>query len=326
MRLLSLIFLCLICSCSENKRNTVHTKVAENHVVSVSEKSIRNYQKNYSTLNVFGNVKEILCTKYVQFVPSSDLHNFVTKENYKFDKNGNNTHEESYLEDGKYGNLNEYYYDRMNNALLTVAFDEKRKEVYRMKDSLNHKGYRVKQTNSVNLNQQIYEYHFIKQTPSYIEYYTTISSNYNGLRTDFEKWKYSTAERFDDNGNLISSSTITNGEEKIDFINKYDQKGNLVEKVDYRFNAKWTHKYKDRKLIERRYTALDSNNNNEIVYDHDDFGNITKQVTKVNGVLDSKGTFTTQYTYDSKNNWITRTRLKPNGEKISFLERRITYY
>lgn len=295
-------------------------------IISVSEVAVPYYQKNYKTLNVNGNVKEIFCTDYVQFVPNSDIGGSnIIKLQYKFDTLGNITEEICILKNDEFNYKYVYSYDKMNNALKRQSYDKENNLISIKKDSLNKQGllvatdYYDKITNEST--RYIRNYERISDT---IMIYNTYSIEKGIVQNDTTKYidKY-------ENGNLIHRSDKSDKfKYRKELEYKYDKNGNqiFINETTASDNPIWQKEY-DENNREIRW-SIQRNNQliREILKSYDEFGNQIKEEVHYKGELDDRSSYYDILTYDNHNNWIKRERFRLNGSKISVLERRITYY
>jgi hypothetical protein len=200
------------CSNVKKKEGLIEDK---SKIVSVSEKAVPAYQKNYKTLNVKGKVKEIVCINYIQFVPNSDLDNNVTKMNYKFDTKGNIIEEICILKDDELNYRELYSYDKMNNALRTQGFDKKNNLIYIIKYSLNKQGFLVFQDYQEDKPEHSYKSYtkYEKITDTLVIYNTHTTDGYNSR--EIERYK---------NGNLVSRDYYSDGKLSWRDEYKYDSR------------------------------------------------------------------------------------------------------
>ncbi len=310
----SIIFLFLLVSCSKTKSEQ---EKAMSDIISVSEVAVPYYQKNYKTLNVNGNVKEIFCTDYVQFVPNSDFHTYIVKENYKFDSLGNIIEEIGLLENDKFKYRHVYTYDKMNNALKKQRFNEANELITEKKDSLNKQGLFISS----------YYYHRFEGVTNNLKKYkiisdTIINSTLYTIQKGVIKDSLKEIKQFED-GNLIYWLGST--EHKY----KYDKNGNQIfQWLKHGLDTLVYHMEYDENNREIKWNVQRKGKiRNEILKSYDEFGNIIKRVFHDDkGEINDKPSYYDILTYDSQNNWIKRERFRLNGSKISVLERRITYY
>lgn len=82
---------------------------------------------------------------------------------------------------------------------------------------------------------------------------------------------------------------------------------------------------KNNREIYWKIDSFDYNIKREIKRSYDDFGNITEKKQIENGRLDETISYKYVYVHDEKNNWIRQARYKLNGNKVSSLERKITF-
>ena len=314
--IISLGLLFSVVSCSNLKQEK---KIDDIKIFSVSEKAVPSYQKNYKTVNVYGNVKEIICTNYVQFVPNSDINNNVAKMNYKFDRKGNIIEETSILKDDVINYRYVYSYDKMNNALILKGFDESGNLKYVMKDSLNRQGFLVFQDYQEFAAPQLSykSYHKYEKISDTLVIYNTHSEP--------DKYKAKQIERYK-NGNLLSKDYYSDGIHRKNEY-KYDKNSNKIFDSEITSDTIiWARKF-DKNNREIKWSVQKNNKiENEIEKSYDEPGNIIKEVFYEKGKLNDNKSFYDILVYDSQNNWIKRSRFRLNGDKVSVLERKITYY
>jgi len=308
----SILFLFLLVSCSKSEKEKVMTDV-----ISVSEVAVPYYQKNYKTLNVNGKVKEIFCTDYVQFVPNSDFHTYIVKENYKFDSLENIIEEIALLENDKFSYRHVYTYDKMNNALKKQRFNEANEMISETKDSLNKQGLFVASyyyDRSEGVTNRFKKYEIISDTVIKSTLYTIDKGVVKDSLKEIKRYR---------NGNLIY--WLGSAEHKY----KYDKNGNQIYQwLKHGLDTLVYHTEYDENNREIKWNVQKKGKiRNEILKSYDEFGNQIKQVYyNDRGEINDKPSYYDILTYDNQNNWIKRERFRLNGDKISVLERRITYY
>lgn len=312
----SFLTLCLLllASCSKQKSEE---EVVTDTIISVSEVAVPYYQNNYKKLNLNGKVKEIFCTDYVQFVSDSYSNTYIVKNNYKFDTLGNVIEKISLLKDDKFSSKKVYFYDRMNNVLKTLTFFEANDMVTESKkDSLNKQGLFVSSD----------YFHKDKGSKSHIQKYEIISDTIiksvlytieKGIVIDSLKEikKY-------ENGHLVYWFGSVEQEYK------YDKNGNKIFQVlkDKRDTLVYHIEYDENNREVKWGSQKNGEIRLEILKSYDTFGNIIREVYYDRGEISDLSSYYDILTYDNKNNWIKRERFKLNGDKISILERKITYY
>lgn len=306
-----------------NKSNQLQK---ENEVISKAKVSVPNFQKNYKTLNVKGNVKSIECINYQQFVPNSYLSNYFTKEDYKFDQRGNIVEETVYLLDEKFHYRYVYIFDQMDNCIQTQGYDEFGNSTFIKTKFLNEKGLIFKD--------EIIE---PNEKANYVSIYDykTISDSIVIYNMSYQKINDTTNYHYVDtyeNDKLIKR--IRSNDDDTPWVTvdkyKYDQQGNQIfhsdsNKVQLHI---WKFEYDDNNNMTRWFTEINRSPKvrNEFIKSYDDFGNIIKEVNYKDNILNEQKSHTALYEYDKNGNWIKRTRFKLNGEKISILERKLEYY
>ena len=110
---------------------------------------------------------------------------------------------------------------------------------------------------------------------------------------------------------------------------KYDEKGQLVERVAYRGNGsllfKYVFKYDDNG---NRTEWIQTNSDNavigKVVYKYNEKNNLTEQ-TEYSGDVSVKAKFTYSYEFDKKGNWIRQKKMQ-DGKVVEVKERDIKYY
>lgn len=314
MRNLILLFsFCLLISCNKNE------------VISKAKVSVPNFQKNYKTLNVKGNVRSIECTNYQQFVPNSYLSYYITKEDYKFDERGNIAEETYYHLNEKFHYRNVYSYDEMNNCIQTKGFDEFGNSTFAQTNFLNENGFVIKvqfvEPNEKGNYISIYDYQTISDSliiynESYQEVNETINYHYTKI---YENDKLVKRIDSSDKFKLVNEMKY-----------KYDSVGNKIfqsdsNKVQVHI---WEFEYDENNNMTRWMSLIKRvpEMKNEFFKTYDKFGNIIKEVNYKDGNLNERNSYEAVYEYDKVGNWIKRTRFKLNGDKISVLERKIEYY
>ncbi len=313
--------LCFLSSCQNNTKTVPEKK--EKEVTSIATKANPDLQYNYKTHNLFGKVKSVTCTKYQQFVPSSELDILVTKIDLKFDKKGVLVEEAVYLQDNELNYRQKYLSDKMGNRILTESYDEKDSLVYRNQYTLNKQGLpvlvRYEQTNNPELlnDESRYKYETISDTLIVYYYYSKRYKDFSGNKT---------VKRYE-KGNLVSSTEYKGKTIEKQIFYDYDERNNLIredEKIGYS-TTDYTYD-KNNRVIHDIFYYKTTNRTFDSTTLYDAFGNIIKYERIDNGVFDNKSSYKDEFTYDAKNNWVKRERYKLNGTKISTLERRIEYY
>lgn len=321
--------LLLSCTSSQKPRKV---EFPDEPVISVSEKSVPGYQKNWKTMGVRGKVKEIFCTDYKQFVPDSLLPNYRTKENFTFDRKGNLIEESGYLEQQQFSHRYKYAFDKMGNCLKTVSLAEKNDSILFIDQIALDKGGRVMssifyQRVPIDQKMRMFEYKLVARKKQ--NSYELVSDSlviYREIRETKELFKH--VDRYQ-NGNLVSSILFSEGKFLSETINRYDAQNNLVFRSDSTNSdcSVTTYNYDKENRVTSISLRIDARGVfNEFESTYDQFGNKTKSVTKKKGIIDEHDSFTNAYTYDRQGNWTQCERRKLNGKLISIVKRRVTYY
>lgn len=306
-----LLFLVLIISCNKTTRKEI--------ITTISEKSIPSLQKNYQTLNVYGNVESIICFNYKQYIPNSDLDYLVTKNDYKFDEKGNVSEEKVYMEDEVLQSRNQYFYDNFRNCLKTKSFGKDTILKYTSIIQLNKKGLKVseKTINGFGTEEDIRTYETI--TDTLIVYNSYSTKDPKDISKIYQKCK---------NGNIISE-TYVQGTVLWESKYEYDNANNktLQSTISAYDHHTWKWKYnKNNQPVFWQVHDFKKNVINEMLTEYDEHGNKSKITYIENGVLNNKKSYIDNYIYDHQHNWTKRSRFRLNGNKVSILERKISYY
>lgn len=331
-KIFSLIFISLLVSCKKSQSPLTTLEIeSKKEIPSVSKKKIHRFQNNYQTLNLRGKVKSIVCTNYQQFVPNSELSNLVTKVDYKFNKKGNVTEEITYLAFGEI-NRYKYFYDDMGNRIKSIKFDKNNRNIVVAYSSLNEKGLVINAKSTELAKTQDY-----KDTIIIFEDIFTYKAATDTLLdyTFYDKLRPKDSIRNINhykNGNLVKSINHSKGRAWGLSIYQYDKRNNKITQTEYDADSGkpsmvWDCKYdKNNRQINWKTDNFENNSTHELKKSYDDFGNITEEIQIENGSINEKISYKYVYVYDQQHNWIKQTRCKLNGNKVSVLERKITYY
>lgn len=310
----------LLINCS-NPKTRISEVLKNEEIISVSEKEVPNYQKNYKTLNIYGKVKEINCSDYIQFVPNSEFGNSnIIKMNYKFDTKGNVIEETCILKDNEFNYKNVYSYDNMNNSLKVQSFNEFNKLTFTKKDSLNKQGIFISE-----------DYYEIGKSKKYYRNYEKITNNERIYITytivDKKKIDSSkTIEKFKDE-NLIEKYHYSDNKLLWKNLYNYDKNNNLIFQSEIGSDTMiWNMEYDKNNRMIRWSIKRNDKIINDIFKTYDNFGNLIKEIHYESGKLNNKNSYYYFLKYDKFNNWIVRKRFDLNGKKISELTRKITYF
>jgi hypothetical protein len=278
--ILKISCLLIFFSCSKSKYNQeAEAEKASNDA---------NYEKNYKTLNVKGNVKSIVCTIYKQFIPDSLLGDLITKQDFIFNKKGNVIEEKTYFEDEELRYKDVYEYDKMNNITKYYSYDGDGKKLYTMSYFYNKQG---KLLRSV---EEPIEGRIIENKYRYEE----LGGGANGYNIKYDAENKAVDQYF----------------YKYNTLGKVTEYGSYQNDDTTKFVAYKTFTYDNNgKLL-----AMKESTGREYIYDQNE--------SIVSQIYDEKRTFTSTYVYDKKNNWIKRTSYLPNGKLRSVLERKIEYF
>lgn len=325
-----LIFLLISCKKSQSSLTTLEIE-SKKEIPSVSKKKIPRFQNNYQTLNLQGKVKSIVCTNYQQFVPNSELSNLVTKVDYKFNEKGNIIEEITYLAFGEI-NRYKYFYDDMGNRIKSIKFDKNNRNIVVAYSLLNEKGLVInaKSTeltktkdykDTIIIFEDIFTYKVAIDTLLDYTYYDKLRPK-DSIR-NFEYYK---------NGNLTKQISYSNGRAWGLLTFDYDKNNNKVIQAEYEDDFEkpsriWQYKYDiNNREINWKIDSFENGFKREIKKSYDSFGNITEEIQIENDKINQKISYKYVYFYDQQNNWIKQSRYKLNGDKVSVLERKITYY
>lgn len=319
-------------SCDNKDKHISLEEESKIKIISVSRKKIPRFQKNYKTINLQGKVKSIVCTNYQQFVTNSELSNYITKVNYKFDQIGNAIEEITFLAPGEIFHY-QYYYDDMGNRIKSVKLDENSKKVVAIATSLldeqglelNNKSMELTKTkdykDTIRTIETIMKYKII--TDTLLDYTFYEKSRPKDYIRNIDYYK---------NGNLIKQINYSYGRAWVLSTYQYDEQNNKIMWTESDPDSGsasriWHFKYdKNNRQINWQVDSFENNFKREIKKSYDDYGNITEEIQIENGKINEKISFKSVYIYDKQNNWIKQTRYKLNGDKISVLDRKITYY
>lgn len=325
-----LIFLLASCKKSQSPPTTLEIE-SQKKISSVSKKKIPRLQNNYETVNVLGKIKSIVCTNYKQFVSNSELSNLVTKVDYKFNVKGNVIEEITYLAFGEI-NRYKYFYDDMGNRIKSIKFDENKRNTVVDYSLLNEKGL-VINTKSTELAktkdykdtiiifEDIFKYKVATDTLLDYTFYDKLKPKDSIRSVNHYK-----------NGNLTKNINYSNGRARGLSSYQYDKRNNKITYAEYEANSEkpsriWQFKYdKNDREINWKMDSFENNFKREIKKSYDNFGNITEEIQIENDKINQKISYKYVYVYDQQNNWIKQSRYKLNGDKVSVLERKITYY
>lgn len=227
MRFILLIcYLSLFTNCS-NIKPKKSDDLKNEQIVSVSEKAINRYQKNYKTLNIKGKVKEIVCINYIQLVPNAEVgDNNIIKQNYKFNKNGNVVEETCILKDNEFNFRYTYSYDKMNNALITKGFDKNNQPTFIKKDSLNAQGIFMAQKYAEIGHSKVFLDEYEKLTDKERIYTSSTFSNNKKINNSKTRQVFS-------NGNLVEEYRDIGNNIVIKNTYQYDQNHNKTSHTEY---------------------------------------------------------------------------------------------
>lgn len=293
-----------------------------NEIVSIASKPNPEYQYNSKTFNLYGKVESIKCIYYEQFVPSSEIDNYVTKIDLMLDQKGNITAETMYLQDNEINYMDQYFYDKMGNRCKTVSYKKDDDLSFTKEVSLNKESLieleKFTEPNDSRMNyQKNYQYETISD--SLVTYYCNSipEDSFNGMKT---------VQVY--NNHNLSSKTVYLGDEILRLtLYEYDNKNNLLVENEKIGHAYYEYKYNEKnKVIYELYKDDISNRTFEKKITYDKIGNIIKEEDYEDGELDEKKSFRDEFEYDNQNNWSKRIRYKLNGTKVSVLKREIKYY
>lgn len=322
------------CTSPEPEKETI-VPFPDEPVVSVSGKVVKGYQRNWKTEGVKGKVKTIFCRYYKQFVPNSWLTNYVTKEHLTFDRNGNVLEQTRYLEDQVFSFRCKYGYDKLGNCLKTISLAEKSDSILFLDiKRLNKQGLFESSKYMTRIPVKTGSSKYKIRTQGFRNEYELISDSqviyedYEILGKKAVKSGFRNVENYE-SGNMMGSTTYSEGKLLSKAIMRYDSRGNMLFRSDSSsFGIQvWKLEY-DSNNHQTYFSARDDQSGvfNETHRTFDKHGNQIKQVSYRKGILYERDSYTDTYTYDAQNNWTKRVRKKLNGELISVLKRKITYY
>jgi hypothetical protein len=304
--ILKISCLSMLFSCSKSEYN----QEAE------AEKINEEYQYNYTTLNVKGNVKSIVCTNYKQFIPDSLLGYLVTKEDFVFNKQGNIIEEKHYLEDEELQWRRVYEYDKMNNQTQFEQYGSDSKKTASVTYFYNKQGKLLRirdETVGGSTTEVIYKYMELRDDYDKCYSYRRILPNSEQKDGNYVICTFSKGKRLSYTSFNEKNEVVYQRVEKYNSMNKIVARGSYQDNDTTKFIANETWVYDDNgKLIREQWSG------NERTYDQNE--NIINQIAGENS------TFNSVYVYDKKNNWIKRTTYLPNGKLRTILERKIEYF
>jgi hypothetical protein len=110
---------------------------------------------------------------------------------------------------------------------------------------------------------------------------------------------------------------------------KYDEKGQLTERIAYRGNGTFLFKYvfnydDNGNRTEWIQQGSDSSVVGKVIYKYNEKNDLAEQ-TEYNGNGSVKAIYTYSYEFDKKNNWIRRKKMQ-DGKVVEIKERNIQYY
>lgn len=322
----------MLVSCKKSQSPPITLEIeSQKKISSISKKKIPRLQKNYETVNVLGKAKSIVCTNYKQFVSNSELSNLVTKVDYKFNEKGYVIEEITYLAFGEI-NRYKYFYDDMGNRIKSIKFDKNKRNIVVAYSLLNEKGL-VMKTKSTELTktkdykdtiiifEDIFKYKVATDTLLDYTYYDKVRPKDSIRNVGHYK-----------NGNLTKQIHYSNGRAWGLLTFQYDKNNNEVIRAEYEADSEkpsriWQYKYdKNNREINWKIDSFENNFKREIKKSYDNFGNIAEEIQIENDKINQKISYKYVYVYDQQNNWIRQSRYKLNGDKVSVLDRKITYY
>ena len=301
---ISCLFVFFSCSKSEYNQEAEAEKVNDE------------YQYNYKTLNVKGNVKSITCINYQQFIPDSLLGYLVTKEDFVFSKQGNVIEEKHYLEDEELIWKRAYEYDKMNNQTKFEQYGGDGNKTANVSYFYNKQGRLLRiRDETVGGSATEGRYKYIELRDDYDKSYSYRRILPNSEQKDgnyvictFSKGKRLSYTSFNEKNEVVYQRV-----EKYNTLGKITERGSYKNNDTTKFVANEIWIYDDNgKLIREEWLG------NERIYDQNE--NIINQIAGENN------TFNSVYVYDKRNNWTKRTSYLPNGKLRSILERKIEYF
>jgi hypothetical protein len=100
--------------------------------------------KDWKSFNLRGKVKSIKCTNYQLFIPHSELSNYISKQDYKFNISGSLSEESIYFYDEQSIRYRYVYeYDKSGNSIKFNSFDKDNHIKYRGEHYFNSKGKKI---------------------------------------------------------------------------------------------------------------------------------------------------------------------------------------
>jgi hypothetical protein len=276
----------------------------------------KEFQKNWKTCNVKGRVKSIIEFNYKQYIPDSALSNFVTKEYFKFNKDGNVEEQTTFLLKEEFQRRTVYEYDNAGNYTHLTAYEEDSSLAYKCTYAFDEEGRMIEFINYNRFGGVKYK---DERTYDASGSYTS-----RGLGSGSDAYKYT----YDSKGRPTSMETYYNNEKICTRKTEWKYSGDTVEATSYHhgsFERKTLNIYnKNQQIIQHRSTSNDKIYECTNAYDAN--GNETECIWKISGELNKKDSYRREYVYDKNNNWIKRTTYNVDGSLKSSIERKIEYY
>jgi hypothetical protein len=284
--------------------------------------------KDWNALNLKGNVKSIKCTNYQLFIPYSELTDYISKQDYKFNNNGSLSEEAIYYYDEQSIRYRYVYeYDKSGKSIKFNSFDKDNHVKYRGEHYFNSKGKKIMYQEKTE--EQAVKY---KETYDYmVDSDTLISYNSHQLipfSKDTFQYVITIKDKFEK-----SEKRYLNHRLKHIYTYKYDIDSNLVEEkefshqdtLNYSEKTNYIYNNENQLIFRERMSGI-----NIYVYiqefTYDSFGNILSEKHSENDNCIEKRSYRNEYLYDNHNNWIKRTTYALNGTVRFVLDREFEYY
>lgn len=291
-----------------------------NSSVTKNVKPNNKYKNNWKTHNLRGRIKSITEFNFKQYVPYSELTNYIREEHFTFDSTGNLVGKSIFAEPQMFHYRYIYQYDKVGNYIECESYER----------------------NDSTADVQTYKF---DELDNMIETVRHDPNNHLTIRVQYY---------FDKNGNCIESleekpsSLRTKYTYTYDSLNRplsimeirdYGDNKPSSEKTVFRYNGDSVEKKLDGIHIKWHYLTVYNKDHQEVFWKNlhpgEDFVNTTKFDSLGNEIehkawkgttIDDRNSRHYEYVYDDKGNWTKRTLSKLNGKLITSVERKIEYY